>query len=305
MPYEPKPVPLPSPLDYVPPDSYPVTVEDDDSFQTLAQRPGVILSPNDICFFNFRTRDPNQINWYLHHKVGCRKVTWDGKNYMFSSMDRNNEKATQPGTIHLPKVPAAVPAPEKGPPQPDVRLNAWVGLIAKGGTMFGIVGTETATGYAVSLDDWRKGMAVTVSTSRIGVGAGASGGLTILLITGVQVPSDLNGYMSGGGDFNFAPGPNFGKWIKGGISAAKFKPLVAVLEKIGAKTPKALKEALKIKPEMCGDLYKAGKTVMDTLGIDPGGAVNVVAFDVPFLSAGAEVSFFHGVSTYNAVWDSD
>lgn len=85
-------------LAYVPPNAIPYKVRDGDSFALLAARPEVRkakMSAIDLCFFNFRTRDPAEINWYLHHRVGCRRVTRDSRNYCFSTAD-------DPGIVFLP-----------------------------------------------------------------------------------------------------------------------------------------------------------------------------------------------------------
>jgi hypothetical protein len=38
---------------------------------------------DDIIYFNFKTNVPEEVNWYLHHYVGCERTTADGKNYVF------------------------------------------------------------------------------------------------------------------------------------------------------------------------------------------------------------------------------
>ena len=37
--------------------------------------------------FNFKTRNPREVNWYLREYVGCVKTTQDGKNYTFEGAD--------------------------------------------------------------------------------------------------------------------------------------------------------------------------------------------------------------------------
>lgn len=97
-----EPMPLPSDLSYVPAEGTPRRVATGDSWYSLAERPEVRatgMTANDLCYFNFKTRKPPEINWYLHHKVGCRKTTRDGLNFTFSSADR-------PGIVYLPRVGA-------------------------------------------------------------------------------------------------------------------------------------------------------------------------------------------------------
>ena len=130
-----EPKPRPSELDYVPPDSRPYKVTPDDNWWTLAERSDVKfsgMSANDLCYFNFKTRKPSEINWYLHHKVGCRTTTRDGYNYVFTAADT-------PGIVYLPKQghpPRAGDVTKKR----SGRLNTWIGVVGKGGTQFGPFG---------------------------------------------------------------------------------------------------------------------------------------------------------------------
>ena len=86
-------------LGYVPPNSAAVKVTAADDWWKLAARPEVKaagLSALDLCAFNFQTKNPAEINWYLRNKVGCTKATSDRKNYMFSN-------DASPGIVYLPK----------------------------------------------------------------------------------------------------------------------------------------------------------------------------------------------------------
>jgi hypothetical protein len=294
MPITREPRPLPSPLNYVPPGSTPYKVTNNDSFYTLAERPEVKatgMSANDICYFNFGTRNPPEINWYLYNKVGCRRVTHDGNNYMFSSAD-------QPGVVYLPMArPASLP-------QPEERLNAWFGLGAKAGTQFVVVGIETVGGWLFSLDEAGKGMVLTSSVNRVGPGFGAGLGLCFIYVTGVSMPQRLNGWQQGDWDFNLSLGENWGKAAQGMAKVRKLQPLIDFVTKTGARSPKALKWALKAEPDKWIDLIKQVRSLKDSLGIIPNGEPNVFMFDVPFISGGAEVSVFFGLSNFNAVYDN-
>lgn len=97
MPLVRKPALLPSELAYVPEHGETHIVASGESWWTLAELPRVRTlhqTASDLCYYNFRTRDPQEINWYLYHRVGCRRVTRDGKNYMFSDLDRWNKDAS-------------------------------------------------------------------------------------------------------------------------------------------------------------------------------------------------------------------
>jgi hypothetical protein len=299
MPIETEPKPRPSELDYVPPESVEHKVSGDESWWTLAERPEVKaagMTANDLCYFNFKTRKPAEINWYLYHKVGCRKATRDGKNYMFSAAD-------QPGRVYLPKIGAPLPVDEFAPNVGGDRLNAWFGLGGKVGTQFVVIGIETLTGYVVSLDDPGKGMVITGSINRVGPGFGASGGACFIYITGVSSPGELSGYQQGGGDFNLSLGGNWGKLAQTGAKYKKLKPLIDALTKLGAQTPSGLKQAIKADPDKAVELSKTAKSLKDSLEIDPNAEPNVFIFDVPFAGGGVEASAYYGLANFEAVAD--
>ena len=149
MPIVIEPRPHPSTLDYMPAGAKPYRVTNGDSWWTLADRPDVKgsgLSANDLCYLNFRTRNPAEINWYLYHKVGCRTTTVDGHNYCFSAADR-------PGVVYLPAAGPPHPVNEIRPIAAQHRLNAWLGMAGSAGTQFIVAGIETMVGYVASLDD--------------------------------------------------------------------------------------------------------------------------------------------------------
>ncbi|HMD97104.1 MAG TPA: hypothetical protein VKM93_07220 [Terriglobia bacterium] len=304
MPLITKPDPLPSELTYVPEDSKPHTVATGESWWTLAELPQVQAahkSASDLCYLNFKTRDPREINWYLYHKVGCRLVTHDGKNYMFSDRDRWNKEAATPGIVYLPPVGAVLPVIT--PTADELRLDIWVGLGGKAGTMVAVAGIETMEGLVVGLDQPHTWMALQASINRLGVGWGVTGGVCLIVVTGVHQPSQLNGFQTGGKDFTLALEEKWDSIAKAAGSAKKFAPIIKVITQIGAKTPKALKAALKAKPDRYGDLVKAVLQFRESMGA----AVeeqNVYLVDIPWLGKGAEVSFFYGVANYTALWDS-
>jgi hypothetical protein len=299
MPIVKEPKPLPSPLNYIPRQCSPYKVNNKDSWYSLAERQEVKdsgMTARDLCYFNFQTRHPAEINWYLYHKVGCRLATRDGKNYMFAGADK-------PGIVYLPKIGPKPPITDLPPRKKEARLNAWFGVVAKAGTMFGPVGIETAAGYVASLDDMGKGMAVAASINRLGLGAGVTGGFSFILITGVKSPSDLDGYQQLDKDFNLALEENWGKMAKGASKIKKLDPLIQAISRTGAKTPGALKKALSAEPDRWVDLVKAGKSVKDYGELEDKGQPNVFMFDVPFLGKGVEVSAFYGLANFNALWD--
>lgn len=69
-------------------------VKTGESIASLAQENG--LKWQDLAKFNWGTDNPNLINIQLKDKVGCRKKTADGHNYVFSDED-------DPGIIYIPE----------------------------------------------------------------------------------------------------------------------------------------------------------------------------------------------------------
>ena len=47
----------------------------------------------DLIWFHFRTDDPRETNWYMHHYLGCWRSN-DGKNFSFRDAD--------PGIVYMP-----------------------------------------------------------------------------------------------------------------------------------------------------------------------------------------------------------
>jgi hypothetical protein len=173
--------------------------------------------------------------------------------------------------------------------------------------MFVVDGIETVAGVVFSLDDPTKWMAIGASVNRLGLGWGATGGFSFVLVTGVSKPQQLNGYQDMSTDFNVALGKNWGKLVQSGSRYQKFKPIITAMAKLGAKTPQALKTLIKTEPDHYFDLLKAARSVRDYGNLKPEGTPEVFMWDVPFVNLfgdlGAEVSIFKALSTFNAVWD--
>jgi hypothetical protein len=83
----------PVPRGYIPPLSRSYKVKDGDTWVSIARKNS--LDTWDLIEFNFKTRDPDEVNWYLRRFVGCKKQTRDGKNWIFGSGD-------DPGIIYIP-----------------------------------------------------------------------------------------------------------------------------------------------------------------------------------------------------------
>jgi N-acetyl-anhydromuramyl-L-alanine amidase AmpD len=81
-------------------DASPYQVKDGDSWSSIASRFGIPIEK--LIYANFETLIPAEINWYLHHYVGCNRPTHDGNNWMFSS-------SAKPGKILIPPIVYTLP----------------------------------------------------------------------------------------------------------------------------------------------------------------------------------------------------
>lgn len=94
----------PIPLIYwsQPYDSTPYTVKDNDTWASVARdfsvEPGKYFTGNStqyLIWFNFRTNDTDEVNWYLREFVGCNVSKDGGNNWAFSD-------SADPGVIYIP-----------------------------------------------------------------------------------------------------------------------------------------------------------------------------------------------------------
>jgi len=107
MPIEKQPK-APLPVNYVPLGGERLKVgglRPDEGWEALAKKRGVDVW--ELIEFNFKTRDPAEVNWYLRRNVGCRNRSADGNNWIFNG-------AT--GFVFLP--PPKKPAPVAKQPAP-------------------------------------------------------------------------------------------------------------------------------------------------------------------------------------------
>jgi hypothetical protein len=88
-----KPPRQPLQRNFRPQESYEYKVVDGDSWVKLAARLGIDVQK--LIYFNFRTNDPGEVNWYLREYTGCKVPTADRMNWTFSD-------SAWPGKIYLP-----------------------------------------------------------------------------------------------------------------------------------------------------------------------------------------------------------
>jgi hypothetical protein len=167
------------------------------------------ISYEELAYANFRTLNPAEINWYLHHYVGCRKQTRDGYNYMFSTSDK-------PGIIHIPVAVIEMPPLVITAKAPNHFLQSvWLGVgVQSGGRI--LFGLDSVTGPLFNLGDPLNRVRYVVveqEGSSIGIGLGGSGGTVAIFAYGI---TDRSGFRSASVDFDFgiSLGTRLGAYLK-------------------------------------------------------------------------------------------
>jgi LysM domain len=266
----------PLPRGYIPHHGIEYRVKTGDDLGLVARRHGV--TEEQLVSFNFRTRDPAEINWYLRRNVGCKVATRDGNNWMFTS-------GAHPGIIyippawHRPSFPTTAPLPSLPIPRPPDHPEIWFGLGAQEGGMFGIAGKDTVEACLYSSRTYHNRFWINIDGWRLGLGLGASIGVALVIATGIDKPQDLQG---------FVPEPDLdfslnlaGKW--GDIAkAAKSLKAISKVAKAGKFIDKALSVAEWDKlRDLIWDLYKANGISPKRLGLTvlgiPGAGVGLEA----------------------------
>ncbi|MDZ7637550.1 MAG: hypothetical protein U5J83_04775 [Bryobacterales bacterium] len=242
----------------------------------------------DLIEYNFKTKDPKEVNWYLYHFVGC-KISVDGNlNLTF--------KYAKPGIIYTKKnhFGVDVPPPPKILPKPNkplfTRGMTWVGIGGKVGGMSFTSGNSNAVAYMVNVTDPDCRFFLTLDTRRTGWGAGASVSTIGVLVTGLYDPSDVRHAPSGEIDFDVAIA---GKW---GAVAKNLKsvPRLTAMARAAAamrhiKSPSAL-----------ATFATSAKSIWAAAGADMESTkLKVTVVDLP-IGAGLEGSLYWGESTYKA-----
>jgi len=98
----------PLPASYVPSGGERFKVSEagpDANWESLARKRGIDVW--ELIEFNFKTRDPDEVNWYLRRNVGCRQKSGDGKSWSF---------AGAPGFIYFPPLKRPAPTARKTAP---------------------------------------------------------------------------------------------------------------------------------------------------------------------------------------------
>jgi hypothetical protein len=286
MPIEKRPA-NPVPPGYVPAGGRPYKVRTDDDWYSVAKAHGV--APLDLIYFNFRTRNPAEVNYYLRVNVGCKKPTRDMKNWMFTS-------DASPGLIYLPPrggptpPPVVTPIPEPEP-TPDAKLERsgiWFGIGGQTGGHLAIVGKDTVEAVLYSMETYKDRFWLNVDGYRIGPGLGGSVGVVVVVATGGKHPGSFNGVKVTGVDFQANLGGKWGdlaKGLKGLNAVSKFAKAGKIIDKTIS-----IAEWEKVR-DLIWNAIKAGAINVNSDKPE----VNVMA--IPGAGVGLELSVFYGFGT--------
>jgi hypothetical protein len=214
----------PVPKDYIPPNSVPHKVKTGENWGVVAAKYGKTYE--ELVWANFKTLEPREINWYLHNNVGCKKVTRDGYNYMFSDNDNPGIIHIPPQVMHMPPMVITAKAPDK------LLDSVWLGVgVQSGGRI--LFGIDSVAGPLFNLGDHLNRVRYAVimqEGASIGLGLGGSGGLVAIFAYGIK---HVSGFDSASVDFDFgiSLGPKLGAYLKNLKHVKNLKNIGKVISK--------------------------------------------------------------------------
>jgi hypothetical protein len=261
-------------------------VKSGDDWFSVASAHG--LSAQDLIYFNFRTHDSQEVNFYLRTRVGCVKATHDRKNWMFSA-------EADPGIIYLPPKPwhrpTFPPPPTPDPAEPDKkpeRSGVWFGFGGQTGGHLVLGGKDTVEACLYSLEGYRNRFWMNIDGWRAGPGLGGSIGVVFVVATGGRTPSAFTGMKVGGFDFQANLGGRWGDLAKG----LKGLGFVSRFAKAGKFIDKAISVA---EWEKLRDLIYNGIKAGQISPHSEKPEMNVMG--IPGAGTGAEISLYYGWGT--------
>jgi hypothetical protein len=278
-------MPIEKPLSnsgYIRPAGISYKVKDKDSWETVARANG--LTAAELVHFNCGTNDSAEVNWWLRHKVGCKKATTDHLNWMFSS-------DADPGIIYIPNKDWKRPVPPPHHDDPAAKpepSGVWFGFGGQTGGHLALGGKDTVEACLYSLETYQNRFWINIDGWRIGPGLGASVGVVFIVATGVLRPSDLANFSVGGVDFQANMAGRWGDLLKG----AKEINMVRKFAKGGMVLDKTIGVA---KWEKLRDIINGIRKT--------GGAYfgrkekSLTVVPIPGAGVGLEVSLFYGWGT--------
>ncbi|HYP04752.1 MAG TPA: hypothetical protein VER03_00850 [Bryobacteraceae bacterium] len=244
--------------------------------------------PMDLVHYNFQTRNPKEVNWYLRNFVGCKYATQDGYNHIFSDH-------LTPGYIYtrhkLQEEPAPFPARVPWPDTPKDEVNitrpgVWVGVGAKAGA-FAAAGYERTEALMFSAD-FTDVYSMSIDTLKFGGGAGAGWSGVLVVASGLPTLADLKYCVLNGMDWNLSVGLRMKGFATAASGLANIRYLIQAIRKGDAGLNAITNAAGSVK-------YIAGLTNSCNFGNMP----TVTVIEIPLFGVGLEVSLYSGRSTFS------
>jgi hypothetical protein len=176
--------------------------------------------------------------------------------------------------------------------------RAWMGLALKGGATAVLVGEEISVGSLWNLGTDQVGFPFVTTAERGGLGAGASGGLTLVFAYGFRDARAAVGTEFGGLDFSLSLGGRWSSWMKAlrfadPKSASSIMRMVAALPKLKTPSVRSLAALMHFTSGFVHseDAINLFKSVIGLSSFDDT-TRTIVMFDVPFASGGLELAIF-------------
>jgi hypothetical protein len=199
------------PKNHVPPNSEKYKVKDGDSWESIARRIGIDIW--ELIDFNFKTKDPREVNWYLHFYVGCNLPTNDKLNWRFSS-------SANPGIIYLPFRVIKVPEMVITGKIPASKSNLWLGIGEKHAGDLVALGYYNCNARVYRLEENEQGEIewtnIVQHGLKLGGGLGGGVGLVVVFAHGIEKVGQFNSAFKWGDmDFDLDLGTQLGSALKG------------------------------------------------------------------------------------------
>jgi hypothetical protein len=285
-----------------PPGAYPflVTSSSGNNWSRVAGADGWSGGAWDLIAYNFGTRNPREVNWYLYHFVGCRVSVDGNKNLTFWNSQpgviytRNDlHYRDRPPEVRPPRiviksiVRPTVPKPVE--PMYKRSLN-WFGMGVQFGGMGVFDGATTVRAYMINAEDPDSRFFLDVDATRKGFGGGASGSIVYVFITGLHDPADVRYAPAGSVDFQLAVGGRWASFAKGLKMIPNMRRAI-----LAARTATHIDSH-----DLLADLVTCAKSVIKYAGIDSNSnALEVTIVELP-LGGGYEGSVYWETQRYRA-----
>lgn len=266
-----------------------------DNWWNIASKDGW-ADPWDLIEYNFDTRNPKEVNWYLRNFVGCTETSPDGRNFVFSGH-------LNPGYIFTvrklreyqhPPTPIQMPRYEEPDEPPTFRTpGLCFGVGYKVGAFAG-VGYDRVEGLMFS-DDRSDVYWVSVNTFRLGGGASLGGNAVLMVANGFYSVNDLNYSRVSGVEW----GLSLGVQLKGlAATASNFGSIRQLYQAVKAKS---------VSENLLAEGATAFKLLAQTSSIQPAPDPNVAIIDLPFTGASIDLSLYGTSTTFSVkkIYDGD